>query len=239
MMKRGKHIIRNYMTLSYDFTGIRLQDSNLTPVDWQLKVNLVAHKKRGVSEEELEYKTSALYQRLYFWLDTNLPNIIAVDVESEPDLYIANLSSNIMMYCPGNPGDDLIIQLLHSKLTALTSGELVVGEIKLTGSDTTLEYTFDCEDGDYGLPTETKEYYTEGTARDEIPWWSRNDGFCFEFIRPEKSEDVTDEELFGNIQDPMLEFEKLISEISEGQIGVMREPARIVQVEKWKPKKVE
>ena len=237
MMKRGANIIRSYMTLEYAFTGIRVQDAYLTPVDWTLTVNLIAPvKKRKV--KEWEAKLSVAYQKLYFWLDTNLPNIMIVDVSKEDDLFIANLSSNIMMYCPGGSGDDLVIQLLHSKLTSLSKNELMIGEIQLKGSDTTLQYTFDCPEGDYTLPATTEEYYTEGTTRDVTPWWNRDDGFCFEFVRPPETE-LTDEELFKGIMDPMNEFDRVMREVnSETHVG-LREPAKIVQVEKWKPKTIE
>lgn len=236
MMKRGKHVIRNYMTLEYEFTGIRIQEGFLTPVDWKLTVNLIAAEKKGKTKEEAEYDAGIVYQKLYFWLDTNLQHIAMVDVNNEDDLYIANLSSNITMYCPGNPGDDLVIQLLHSKLTALAGTELVLGEIHLKGSDTSLQYTFDCPDGDYSMPGTTVDYYAEGVARDETPWWSRDDGFCFEFIKPEETE-MSEEEFFKDIVDPMIEFERIIAEVNT-HIGMVKEPARIVQVEKWKPKTV-
>jgi hypothetical protein len=106
----------------------------------------------------------------------------------------------------------------------------------MKGSDTALQYTYDCAEGSYVLPTTTEEYYTEGTTRDKIPWWLRDDGFCFEFVRPEDNKQ-TDEELFKDIMDPMDEFHRIVNEISETPISVS-EPAKIVQVEKWKPKKV-
>lgn len=238
MMKMGKHVIRSYMTLEYEFTGIRIQEGYLTPVDWNLKVNLIAPERKGRTVEDTEYKASTTYQKLYFWLDTNLPNIAIVDVNEEDDLYIANLSSNIMMYCPGCPTDDVVIQLLHSKLSVLAGADLIVGEMCLKGNDSTLHYTFDSMGGKYLMPTKTSEYYTEGTARDEIPWWSRNDGFCFEFIRPADIE-ISDEELFKDIVDPIDEFERVMAEVSDTHIGMVKEPARIIQVEKWKPRKVD
>jgi hypothetical protein len=226
------------MTLEYDFSGIRLQEGSLTPVDWKLTVDLVATGKKGKAREEVEYDASITYQKIYFWLDTNLPNIIAVDVNSEDDLYLANLATNIMMYCPGIPSDDLLTQLLHSKISILAGTDLLVGEIHLKGSDSTLHYTFDCSDGLYILPRTTAEYYPESATRDTIPWWMRNDGFCFEFARPEDNTQ-TDEELFGGITDPLEEFHRIMAEVSDSHIGLIKEPAKIIQVEKWKPRKVE
>jgi hypothetical protein len=237
MMKRGKHIIRNYMTLDYEFSGIRIQDAFMSSVDWRLTVNLTAPEKKSRSKEEAESRANTAFQKIYFWLETNLPNIVVVNVNSESDLLIANLSSNIMMYCPGGTSDDIIIQLLHSKMTALADKDLIVGEMKLKGSDSTILYTFDCEDDMYAMPATTAEYYTEGTARDNEPWWSRNDGFCFEFIRPGDSK-LTDEELFKDISDPLQEFHRMMSE-TDPTFGKVNEPARIVQVEKWKPRKVD
>lgn len=237
MIKKGRHLIRNYMTLEYDFSGIRIQESALTPVDWKLSVDLVALEKNR-KKEEVEYQASITYQKIYYWLDTNMPNIVMVDVGNSDDLFIANLSTNIMMYCPGNPGDDLIIQLLHAKISALADPDLVVGEIRLKGSDTSLQYTFGSNEGEESeLPTNTADYYTVGEPRHQVPWWYRKDGFCFEFVvHPEPS---INEELSKNIVDPLDEFEKLVQSIPETHLGVVKEPAKIVQVEKWKPKKVE
>ena len=141
-----------------------------------------------------------------------------------------------MLYCPAEPYDDVIVQLLHSKMATLSDGNLLIGETRLKGSDMSVQYSFEPDAAGYNFPVTTEEYYTEGTARDEKPWWMRDDGFSFEFIRPEDTE-ISDEELFKDIVDPMDEFNKVINEM-DINIGI-KEPARIVQVEKWKPKKVE
>lgn len=237
MIKKGKHLIKSHMTLEYEFSGIRVQDSFLIPVKWKISIDLVAIGKKGKSKEESEYDAGIKYQKIYFWLDTNLPNIVVVDVTNEDDLYIANLSSNVMMYCPAMPGDDLLIQLLHAKISSLAGPNLIVGEIHVKGDDSSLQYTFDCPDSGYLLPATTAEYYTESTTRDKEPWWFRDDGFCFEFARPLDGEQ-TDEELFGDITDPMDEFYKIMEEVSDIHILLAREPAKIVQVEKWKPKTI-
>ncbi len=161
-----------------------------------------------------------------------------MDATDEDDLYLASLSANITLYCPGDTSDDNIIQLLHAKLSVLAAASMVVGEMKLKGSDTSATYTFDCLNGEYDLPTSSTEYI-DGEVRDNDPWWNRNDGFCFEFIKPEHVEGETvSDEIFDDIVDPMVEFERLMQEATESFTGIVREPARIVQIEKWKPKTV-
>lgn len=235
MMQVGKHKIKNHMSMEYSFAGIRILSGGLTPVDWNISIDMVALDKKGKGGGDAEYNATVAYQKLFFWLDTNLPGIIAVNVEDADDLYIANLSSNIMLYCPVEPYDDIIVQLLHSKMVALADGHLLIGELRIKGSDMSVQYSFEPDVTGYNLPATTAEYYTEGTARDEKPWWMRDDGFSFEFIRPDDT-DMTDEELFKDIVDPMSEFNKVVNEM-DINIGI-KEPARIVQVEKWKPKKV-
>jgi hypothetical protein len=235
MMTIGKQRIKNHMSMEYDFTGIRILSGSLIPVDWHISIDMVAIGKKGKPTEDAEYTATVAYQKLFFWLETNLPGIVAVDVSNEDDLYLANLSSNIMLYCPAEPYDDIIVQLLHSKFTALADGSLLIGEVRVKGSDMSVQYSFE-PDGGYALPDKTANYYLEGVARDKEPWWMRNDGFSFEFIRPEDSE-ISDDELFKDIVDPLDEFNRVISEMDSTLD--MREPARIVQIEKWKPKKVE
>ena len=238
MMQIGKHKIKNHMSLEYDFAGIRILNGSLIPVDWHISADLVAMDKKGkLSAEELEYNATVAYQKLFFWLDTNLPNIVIVDVNNPEDLYIANLSANIMMYCPATPYDDVIVQLLHSKLSVLADNSLFVGDLRIKASDMTVRYTYALDVGGYSMPKTTEEYYPEGKTRDALPWWSRNDGFSFEFVRPDESE-LTDEELYGDIVDPLTEFYKIVDDATENTLGT-KEPARIVQVEKWKPKKVD
>jgi len=240
MTKKNKHLITNHMSMEYNFTGIRIQNGSLTPVDWAMSIDLIAQEKKGKTKDETEYDAGVIYQKILFWLEANMHNIVVVNTTNEDDMYIANLSSNIMMYCPGNPGDDMLIKLLHAKLTKLSSDDLIVGEITLKGSDTSIRYTFDCDSrAGYDLPEVITEYFTDGPTLDEIPWWDRADGFCFEFLSPDEL-DIPEEEkeALRTRIDPLDEFYRVIGEIKDSSLGIVREPARIVQIEKWKPKKV-
>jgi hypothetical protein len=234
-MTKGKQNRRNHMTLNYAFTGIRIVESQLIPVDWELSIRLYTLEKKLRSYEEHQQKAGIAYQKLYFWLDTNLPNIVILNVNNNEDLCLANLSSNIMMYAPAYPGDDVIIQMLHAKATSLVGNDLVVGEMTLKSSDSILSYTFDCHDKLYALPTNAEEYYSEHKLRHKTAWWHRDDGFCFEFICPDDHEGSV-EELFKDVGDPMDEFRRLVEDTEGTNLGIPKEPAKIVQIEKWKPK---
>lgn len=222
------------MSLNYSFAGIRLQDSQMTPVDWDIKVDLVSTEKAGKTYEEIYHLASVAYQKICFWLDTNLPSILICNAVNNDDLYIANLSANIMMYCPGNPTDDLIAQLLHAKLSTLSGEDLSLREITIKASDTSLSYTFDTPTGKYALPKKVPDYISTLKSRDETPWWYRDDGFSFEFILPENQE--VQPGLLDSILDPMTEFYEMINETTEAPKHKNTEPAKIVKVEKWRPK---
>lgn len=236
MMVLGKQRVRQHMTLEYDFSGIRILNSMLVPVDWHLSVDLVAVDRPLKEGMDAEYNATIAYNKMFFWMDTNLPGIIILDVSCPTDLYIANMSSNTMMYSPSEPYDDILATMLHKKMSVLANDDLVIGEIRLRGSDMSVKYTFGCSPGEHDLP-ETTDYYPGGKTRDTIPWWARNDGFCFEFVKPD-DETIPDEEFYKDIVDPLVGFDASIREAADEILIGVREPARIVQIDKWKPKKI-
>ena len=232
MINVGKYKIRNYMTMEYSFCGIRLHESFLTPVTWNLSTNIIIAQHGNVNRKEIEAQASLYYQKIYFWLEANLPGVVILDATNPDDLYIANMSANPMLYCPTTATDDTIVKVLHAKLSTLADGKLFISEMKIKSSDGTCIYTFDCVDGDYELPKKSN-YYGEIEARHEKPWWFRNDGFCFEFAKIE-TEDGSDP--YEDIVDPMENFQQML--LDSVDTDVVREPAKIVKVEKWQPKKV-
>jgi hypothetical protein len=238
-MKKVKSFGRNCLTLNYDFTGLRVRDALFIPVKWNLTIdfNIIAknnYLKKEYSPEELKRGFNINNQRLYYFLDVNLPNAMLVDATVEEDVDLANMSSNMMVYFPGEVNDFTFAKLLHSKLSILSEDIFEVGQISIKADDTFLQYTYNHEGDDYDLPMLTEDYCKFGKMRDKSCWWARNDGFCFEFLRPDDTK-LTDEELYGNIIDPLSEFEDLILDENDNNI---KEPAKIVQIEKWKPKKI-
>jgi len=234
MITVGKHKVRSYMKMEFAFSGIRIADKELIPVQWQLSATLVPIQKKKPTKESLPHDAEITYQRLYFWLETNLPNVIVVDADDNVGIAIATSVTNVMMVCPGAPYDEMIAELLHHKFTSLVDGHMAIGDITLKSSDTTAAFTFDCPDGAYELPGTVSEYLPYRSLH-TLPWWARNDGYSFEFVMPDSIKDKTIEEFFGEVSDPMEQFDASVDEM----IGEEHtDEAIIIPVSKWKPQKV-
>ena len=223
------------MSLKFQFSGIRALNEILYSTRWDLEVNLVAvDYNKSKSSEEMQAKGNVAFQKIYFWLETVLPGVILINVNNPVSMSIANAVDNLMLYSPDEPTDDLFVQLLHAKLSAIAGDFLHIGEIKLNASDTTTTYTFNVDSVGYQLPSKVRDY-VELPSLYTLPWWHRNDGFSFEFLKRKgmKGKLV---ELYKDLQDPLREFEDLL--LDDVLSTIPNEPAEIIQMEKWKPRQV-
>jgi hypothetical protein len=241
MKKVNKNDIKSFMTLNFEFSGTRIMEKYIIPVEWELKVNLVA-VDYGTSRSMKEMQTASgmAYQKLHFWLESCLPDIIAVNTANEVGMDIVSKVDNIMMHCPDEPTDDLIIRMLHSKMSTIVSDNIFIKEAVLSSSDSPATYTFCLADTGYDLPAKVSNY-TNLPSLHETPWWERYDGFSFEFLSPPNS-DILPEEIYERVSDPLQEFENAllsgfgtITEI----ISADTKPAEIIHIDRWKPKIVE
>jgi hypothetical protein len=67
MMHVGRQKIKNHMTIDYMFSGIRILDGALIPVDWNISVDLVAIDKKGkLSSGDPEHNATVAYQKIFF-----------------------------------------------------------------------------------------------------------------------------------------------------------------------------
>lgn len=235
-MKIGNDDVKSFMTLNYSFPGIRIINDEMFPTTWDLDINLVATEFANDAEPgSLNTNGSIAYQKAFFWLDHALSYVVMTSIENPFGLGVATSSRNTMMYCPGEPTDDLIIQLLHAKLSAITEGNLCIGEITLGSKDSTASYTYNKAKAGYTLPAKVKDY-VDLPSLHRKPWWHRSDGFAFEFLK-KKDNKAKIADLYKDIQDPLLDFEQMIQGSTE-EVAHNNEPAEIIHIDKWKPKKV-
>jgi hypothetical protein len=234
-MKIGTEDVKSFMTLKYNFPGVRILEDCLSPTYWSVNVNLVAvdYDKNSHPVSTMQANGSIAYQKAYYWMESMLPGIILTNIDNKFGLSIATTATNPMMYCPGDPTDDLLVQLIHAKLAAITNNHLYIGEITLDSNDTSAGYTFCRLKDGYTLPDKVKDY-VDLPSLHRKPWWHRDDGFCFEFLKQKNNkEKIAD--IYKDVFDPLKEFEEML--INE-QEYTQKEPAEIIHVDKWKPKKV-
>jgi hypothetical protein len=244
MKKINKNDIKSFMTLNFDFAGTRIMEKYIFPVEWKLKVNLVAvDYGSDRTHKEMHTASGITYQKLHFWLESCLPDVVMLDSANEVGMLVVSKIDNIMMHCPGDPTDDLLVRLIHAKLSSIAGDNILIKEVYLESNDSSASYTFALTDIGYDLPATVKEYVNLRSLH-TTPWWARNDGFSFEFLAPAEG-DIAPEEIFKNVSDPLQEFENALL----GGFGMITEvmptdakdnkPAQIIQLDKWKPKIVE
>jgi len=188
--------VTSYMTLECDFHGNRIIGRSLVPVTWNLTISLIGVEDSKLSTNENQTQITIAYQRLNFWLDSILDNVIVAD-RNDPvaeQLFVCQLD-NVIMHVPSEPTDDILCQILHAKMSALAGSSLIIGKITLKANDTRSSYMFyPVEESDYELPEASD--YVEGESVYDLPWWHRNDMDVHDISIPEG---VTKEELIEEL----------------------------------------
>jgi hypothetical protein len=225
------------MTFNFKFRASRLQSTYITPVNFTVSVDIVIPDEKTKTKEQLEKDSFTSLQKISFLFENILDNVIIADVLNLEDLEVCNSLSNDVLFCPGSASDDIIARLLHAKVTALSTNVFTVGKMVVSADDTQYSFTLQPMANDNILPKTTAEYLDGVTLQHNIPWWNRNDGFIYEIIMPvnEESSEIEDELPI----DPFIQFDKFIDEfMEESSVNTNPIPAKLVQVEKWKPKTV-
>lgn len=236
MTKKNFSVNNNYMTFSFNFKASRLQELFIIPTIFNVTFEVVIVDDKNKSKEDIEKKSFIELQKINYFFETVLDNIIIFDSSDTEDTMVCDLLSNDKMVCPGKPTDDLIARLLHSKLSQITKDIFFIGKLTLSTNDA--PYTFTFQPPDYNLPKLVFEYLPDVKCAHKSAWWNRNDGFTYEIIMPDEFSD-SEEKFLATIEDPMAEFDLLINEVFSNKVELnTTQPAKIIQVEKWKPKKV-
>lgn len=185
---------RSSVTLPYEFNAIRVFNSEMHPTTFNLKICCTASHEAHRNQTQIHEKSQEGMQRLNFWLETILSDVIIMDVSGPIFADIASVVDNTTMFCPGPPTDHMLVELLHSKISAITRGMFDIHALSLTSSDTSyVETTFRDVDG-YELPSIS--YFPEDTLH-PAPWWTRDTIEVCEFAKGA----ILEEELFNHFSD--------------------------------------
>lgn len=162
------HKHNSFVVCPYIFSAVRVFEKTLVPTDVMLKI--AASASQMLDDTARQEKVEEGFKKLAFWVEAVLSNSIIIDVASDKFGDIANGISNTVMFCPDNPTDHLLVQLLHSKIVAITRGLFDIHSISITTSDTNNFETHFRNDGGYDLPS--VEYFPGEIIHDK-PWWER------------------------------------------------------------------
>lgn len=229
MIKTFEGTPRFFMTYEYSFEGVRYIENRLQPVNWKLSINMSGPELEDKKEEEQSKKTSIMYQKILFWLDTVLNDCIVSSITSVNSI---GAFHNTKVVLPDEePTDDIFLQTLHSKLSVISGDDMIIGQLSLYSTDSNVTYHYN-HGGSYGLPSQSN--FIGDDALHDVPWWERNDCDTFDVNSDHESKD----DILKSSR-ILSDFEKhLTREFSEDEED-FENPAEIITIEQWqKPRKV-
>lgn len=172
--------------LGLDFKAIRIVDNRLVPTHWKIQAE-VLYEDDGLEEDpegDLEIKIAIA--KIKYWLEHVISGSLLFDASNDwafesffDEDGRCTSGNNIVMF-PHTPTDDLIAEVLHSKMNAIGGKYLQFGIIELTSDEKTgLSYMF-TGDGENNLP-EMSDWIGERAYFDK-PWWARDDASTIDLI---------------------------------------------------------
>lgn len=167
--------VEAYMTIDYSFWGIRGYDGRLIPNKWDLVINLAGIDSPDAPDQaKYQLELAATYQKISYWLDYFFSNVILVSADNTDliDALDTIAVDNTCVTTPGEPTDDLLIKLIHAKISVLAGKHLLIGRLALKGTDSNSTFHFTNNSGGYNLPDVS--YIGEKPAH-KLPWWLRDD----------------------------------------------------------------
>ena len=216
--------------MNASFYGNKIEEDVIVPMHWEITYECAPTE---VSEPGKINRGEIAYEKLKFWIDYIL-NDISISVQSnELAIQMSYMFENPTMLTPYSPTNTHLIQLLHSKFSAIVGDDLYIGKMSLSSSETDSICFFNTDEDLYNLPE--GDDYIEGMYHDR-PWWKRKTMDFADFTKEEVESDDALREFIEN-EDPLVTFERdIIESVAE---ATNRKPhtAEIVKIpKKWKPK---
>jgi hypothetical protein len=218
------------LKMSTGFYGNRINDTTISPTYWELTYEIIPTE---VSVEGKINRGEIAYEKLKFWIDYILNDLTVSEHSNELAMQMSYMFENPTMLTPYSPTNNHLIQLLHSKFSAIVGDDLYIGKMTLSSSETDSVCVFNTDEGAYSLP-EGDEYIV-GMYHDK-PWWQRKTMDFADFTKEEIDSDEALREFIEN-EDPLVTFERDIIESVAEATNRKPQTAEIIKVpKKWKPK---
>lgn len=184
---------RSCVSIPFKFNAVRIYGVSLHPTIFEISISCTVIEDAR-TPAVVESKSEEGMQRLNFWMESILTDVVIVDVNSDLFTDLAGSVDNTVMYCPGPPTDHLLVELLHSKITSITAGMFDIHCVTIKSTDTHgIETSFRPIDG-YELPGVG---YIAEEVMHPVPWWQRDTIEICEFAKGA----VLEDELFNHFSD--------------------------------------
>lgn len=213
-----------YIVLKREFTAIRVFEYSMTPVTFTLKIECsLPHNKTKTPSEQIK-QSSVAHQLINIWLANVLDDVVVVDPTTEMGEFLLATTENNIMTTPGNPDDNVLARLIHSKLSTIAKGNIHISKLVLVSSDT--DHTERHWTGtDYLLPESSYKDDDETVHSD--PWWKRYSFEVSDYLSSDLDEDTKAELLAA--QGVLEQYEQKLS----GELFVNDNEAEILE-DIWK-----
>lgn len=213
----------SYMESEFKFMGVRLINGHISPAEWTVKA---AYSFRE-AVSEVEKIGSSFCKFEYFGIHV-LPNSLFISMDDMDSVELLTYADNNIIMLSEAPTDDCISRVLYNKLDSILGKFVKLEYVTISSSAKYPKYTYV---GDLNiLPATTKEYLPDYTSMHRKPWWDRNDGFTYEFIKPVGAPGKI-KDAYADVVDP---FDDLEPQVSKPETKL----AKVIKVDKWKPVKV-
>lgn len=201
----------SYVALNHKFRATRVFGDSITAVSYRLKLFCSPNRAAHPEVTTAGHLGAISLQALMFWMDHALnDNTVFLDPNTEvgSNIFYSGLD-NQLIFTPSAPDDFVISRVLHSKICAITRGNVSIGNIMISSSDSEWSERYWSSD-EYALP----ESYIDAELVHDEPWWRRPTLDTMDF----RVEDYTTEEVaeLRTMPDPLAEFEaELLKEQQE------------------------
>lgn len=217
------------IVLKHKFSAVRVFDYSLSPTNFELQVHCCVPNQFSPNSHSAKDRAAVSLQVLKLWMQNMLEEVTILNPTNEMGEFLLAISENKVMTTPGEPDDNILVQVLCHKISTITKGHIELQKIVLVSTDTddTEQHLIITNDYVSTLPDIN---YMEEKAVHSIPWWERASIDISDIYAESLSDDVVEEIL--NSDDVLQEYEDtLIKELNSLKID--QDEAEIIE-DVWK-----
>jgi len=176
-----------------------LKDVDITVISLDLKVSVIRVSETYLFPSILNIKTflsptekctersiNNIITKIHYYFDNIIDNSIIFNIENDYAKAMfffedgKTKTSNMYVFTPGEPDDELLAKLFAAKLNALGEGDVEFNSCEInSNNEGGLKFEHVGLDFENSLPT-MKEWMEEDNLLFDQPWWMRDDASCLD-----------------------------------------------------------